>query len=68
LNAVFEPFYRPDRSRDRSTGGVGLGLAIVKDCAEACGGSVRCHNRKPKELEVIMDLPARAAAPEIRLK
>ncbi|HYD59552.1 MAG TPA: ATP-binding protein [Noviherbaspirillum sp.] len=27
---VFEPFYRLDRSRDRTTGGYGLGLAIAR--------------------------------------
>ena len=26
---VFEPFFRPDKSRDRKIGGAGLGLAIV---------------------------------------
>lgn len=58
LDAVFEPFYRPDASRDRETGGVGLGLAIVKSCVEACGGSVHCRNRKPTGLEIILELRA----------
>jgi two-component system sensor histidine kinase CpxA len=58
LDAVFEPFYRPDVSRDRETGGVGLGLAIVKSCVEACGGSVHCRNRKPTGLEVVLELRA----------
>lgn len=58
IEAVFEPFYRPDQSRNRDTGGVGLGLAIVKGCVEACGGTVQCRNRRPRGLEVEIDLPA----------
>lgn len=57
LDRVFAPFYRPDTSRTRDTGGAGLGLAIVKSCIEATGGTVQCRNREPHGLEV-----------EIRLK
>lgn len=38
---IFEPFYRLDRSRDRSTGGFGLGLAIVKQIVTLHHGSIR---------------------------
>lgn len=58
LDAVFEPFYRPESARSRDTGGAGLGLAIVKSCVEACGGTVVCRNRKPSGLEVAISLPA----------
>ncbi len=37
---IFEPFYRADTSRARSTGGAGLGLAIVAAIARAHGGTV----------------------------
>lgn len=40
LNQIFEPFYRIDPSRARSTGGVGLGLAIVKTLVTRMGGRV----------------------------
>ena len=58
LDRVFAPFYRPDTSRNRDTGGAGLGLAIVKNCVEASGGTVVCRNRQPHGLEVEIQLKA----------
>jgi signal transduction histidine kinase len=46
LALAFEPFFRGERSRSRSTGGVGLGLAIVKSAVEAHGGTVTLANRR----------------------
>ncbi|MGO9456381.1 MAG: sensor histidine kinase [Acidimicrobiales bacterium] len=37
---IFEPFFRADSSRARTTGGAGLGLAIVAAIARAHGGTV----------------------------
>jgi two-component system OmpR family sensor kinase len=37
---IFEPFYRSDPSRTRSSGGAGLGLAIVAAIVAAHGGTV----------------------------
>ncbi|SRR5581483_6488279 len=56
LEQLFDPFYRLEPSRNRETGGVGLGLAIVKTCVESCQGAVRCQNRKPSGLEVVIAL------------
>jgi two-component system sensor histidine kinase CpxA len=58
LEQIFEPFYRPEASRSRDTGGAGLGLAIVKSCVEACHGTVTCRNRLPSGLEVTISLEA----------
>ena len=40
LSGWFEPFYRPDESRDSQTGGNGLGLSIVAALARANGWKV----------------------------
>lgn len=53
---VFDPFFRPNEDRNRSSGGVGLGLAIVRSSVESCGGTVTCKNRRPHGLEIIIHL------------
>jgi signal transduction histidine kinase len=37
---LFDPFYRTDENRSRSTGGTGLGLTLVRSIVEAMGGEV----------------------------
>jgi len=61
LDEIFKPFYRLEDSRDQATGGVGLGLALVRSGVEACGGAVRCRNRRPTGLEVELELLPGAA-------
>lgn len=62
LDRVFEPFFRPEASRSRDSGGVGLGLAIVKTCVETCRGSVRAANLKPEGFAVTITLNGVPAA------
>jgi two-component system sensor histidine kinase CpxA len=56
LKRLFEPFYRPEAARGRTTGGSGLGLAITKRCIEACGGTVTARNRPEGGLELQINL------------
>lgn len=58
LPRLFEPFYRPEAARRRSTGGSGLGLAITKRCIEACRGTVTAKLREPTGLEIVISIPA----------
>ena len=37
---IFEPFYRVDKSRTRTTGGYGLGLSLAKKIMAAHGGDI----------------------------
>lgn len=41
---VFQPFYRLEPSRNRTTGGTGLGLAIVRTMTRQHGGDVTLDN------------------------
>jgi signal transduction histidine kinase len=45
LEAVFEPFYRIETSRNRHTGGTGLGLAIARQLARAMDATLTLANR-----------------------
>lgn len=45
LDAVFEPFFRLEPSRNRDTGGTGLGLYIARELALRQGAHIRLSNR-----------------------
>ncbi len=61
LPHIFEPFYRPDTSRSRETGGAGLGLSIVKRIAEGHGGSVAVTSQAGGGTVAALRLPAAQA-------
>jgi signal transduction histidine kinase len=46
LERIFDPLYRVDSSRSRTTGGFGLGLPYVKRSLESCGGSIEVRSRR----------------------
>ncbi len=58
LARIFEPFYRTDAARARSSGGTGLGLAIADRAIANHGGSVRAGNADGGGLDVVIDLPS----------
>jgi two-component system sensor histidine kinase CpxA len=57
LDKIFQPFYRIDDARGRSTGGVGLGLAITDQAIRLHGGSVRASNLPEGGLLVEIRIP-----------
>jgi len=58
LEAVLQPFYRVESSRNRSTGGTGLGLAIAAQLVGQSGGKLTLSNREGGGLQVNVTLPA----------
>ena len=57
LERVFQPFYRIESSRNRSTGGAGLGLYIARDLAQRSGGQLTLANRVEGGLRATLRLP-----------
>ncbi len=57
LPHIFEPFYRADSSRSRSSGGTGLGLTIAKRIAVMHGGNITVKSILGKGSEFIIQLP-----------
>jgi len=62
LDAVLQPFYRLEASRNRDTGGTGLGLAIAQQLALAIGGRLSLRNRDGGGLHVTLMLAQAGAA------
>jgi signal transduction histidine kinase len=62
LPSIFDPFYRVEKDRGRTSGGVGLGLAIAKRAVELHHGVMKAANAHPG-LRVEIELPVGVEAP-----
>ena len=58
LEAVLQPFYRVESSRNRDTGGTGLGLAIAQQLAASIGARLSLANRAGGGLAARLVMPA----------
>ncbi|MBN8572164.1 MAG: HAMP domain-containing histidine kinase [Ignavibacteria bacterium] len=56
IKYIFEPFYRVDKSRNKSIAGYGLGLNIVKKIIEAHNGTIEVKSEKDKGTEFIVKI------------
>lgn len=57
LELIFQPFYRVQESRDRSTGGHGIGLAIAAAAVGRHGGQIQASNAPGGGLTMRVTLP-----------
>ncbi|UVL39041.1 HAMP domain-containing histidine kinase [Pseudomonas sp. B21-040] len=55
--AVFEPFFRLEGSRNRNSGGVGLGMTIAREAAERLGGQLSLEETQGGGLTAVIELP-----------
>jgi two-component system OmpR family sensor kinase len=62
VEAMFAPFARKERSRNRETGGVGLGLAIARAIARDHGGEIALTPRTGGGMEAVVTLPVLRAS------
>jgi two-component system sensor histidine kinase PfeS len=62
LEEIFEPFFRIDSARDKSTSGYGLGLALSKRQVETVGGKISVQQNTPSGLCFVVVLPVDAGA------
>lgn len=65
LEAVLQPFYRLENSRNRDTGGTGLGLAIAAQLASQMAGKLTLRNCSRGGLEASVLLFATALYPSV---
>ena len=55
--AVFEPFFRLEGSRNRNSGGVGLGMTIAREAAQRLGGTLLLDETPGGGLTATVRLP-----------
>jgi len=55
--AVFEPFFRLEGSRNRNSGGVGLGMTIAREAAQRMGGQLSLEETPGGGLTAVIRLP-----------
>jgi signal transduction histidine kinase len=55
--AVFEPFFRLEGSRNRNSGGVGLGMTIAREAAHRLGGALTLEETPGGGLTAVVRLP-----------
>ncbi|VAS24242.1 cytochrome c biogenesis protein/redoxin [Klebsiella pneumoniae] len=65
LQAVLQPFYRLEDSRNRDTGGTGLGLAIAAQLVSQMDGALRLANRPQGGLDASVRLAAAGLYPAV---
>ena len=54
---VFDRFYRVDKARSRSQGGLGLGLSLAWAIVHQHGGSIEAFDNKPQGTVMYVQLP-----------
>ena len=47
LARIFDPFFRVEEARDKTSGGSGLGLSIAKRAVQLHGGTIKAENAMP---------------------
>ena len=57
IDHVFERFYREEKSRTRSKGGMGLGISIAYNIVELHKGTIKFDKAREKGTRVIVRLP-----------
>lgn len=57
IEHVFERFYREEKSRNRSKGGMGLGLSIAYNIVELHKGSIKFDKNRENGTRVIVKIP-----------